>query len=227
MRPNEPLLLQLRAELTDGLKHGGNSQSPFVRRLAARYAKVSVRSESADLIATCEELMKSKDTWQQMIACVWLHQALGWMAPDSFDLFESWLHQYVFSWGTCDDYCRRVLNPCWEDNYELFPRILKWTVDTNKWVRRASAVIFIKAGGGGSVVTTPTRYLFEVADRLMRDSDLHVQKGLGWMLKAASANFQTRVYKYVVNNRQRMTRTAYRYAIRNMPEELRQRAMER
>jgi len=60
----------------------------------------------------------------------------------------------------------------------------------------------------------------------MDDDDL-VQKGYGWMLKAASEAHQREVFEYVMKNKTEMPRTALRYAIEKMPEELRKAAMEK
>ena len=52
-----------------------------------------------------------------------------------------------------------------------------------------------------------------------------VQKGYGWLLKEASKYYQKEVFNYVLKNKNIMPRTALRYSIEKMPEELRLRAM--
>jgi 3-methyladenine DNA glycosylase AlkD len=52
-----------------------------------------------------------------------------------------------------------------------------------------------------------------------------VQKGYGWMLKAASQAHQKEVFDYVISKKKTMPRTAFRYAIEKMPVELRAIAM--
>ena len=69
--------------------------------------------------------------------------------------------------------------------------------------------------------------IFEVADILLLDGDDMVQKGYGWMLKAASEAHQKEVFEYVLAHKKNMPRTALRYAIEKMPRELKGRAMER
>jgi 3-methyladenine DNA glycosylase AlkD len=54
-----------------------------------------------------------------------------------------------------------------------------------------------------------------------------VQKGYGWMLKAASEFDQKAVFDYVMSKKDVMPRTALRYAIEKMPQELRTEAMKR
>jgi len=59
------------------------------------------------------------------------------------------------------------------------------------------------------------------------DGDDLVQKGYGWMLKAASEAHQEEVYDYVMKNKAKMPRTALRYSIEKMPDALRKKAMEK
>ena len=54
-----------------------------------------------------------------------------------------------------------------------------------------------------------------------------VQKGYGWLLKSASMAFQKEIFDYVVSNKAHMPRTALRYAIEKMPEEMRKIAMQK
>jgi 3-methyladenine DNA glycosylase AlkD len=69
--------------------------------------------------------------------------------------------------------------------------------------------------------------VFAIADILLLDSDDMVQKGYGWMLKAASESHQTEVFNYVLSKKAVMPRTALRYAIEKMPKELKAEAMKK
>ena len=68
---------------------------------------------------------------------------------------------------------------------------------------------------------------FEIADSLLQDKDDLVQKGYGWMLKEASRLHQQEVLDYVIKHKNVMPRTALRYAIEKMPQDLRRLAMEK
>ena len=69
--------------------------------------------------------------------------------------------------------------------------------------------------------------IFEIADILHSDKDDMVQKGYGWMLKAASQAHQKEVFDYVMRKKTTMPRTALRYAIEKMPAEMKKLAMEK
>ena len=89
--------------------------------------------------------------------------------------------------------------------------------------RRASAVSLIIPARKGLYLDT----IFEIADSLLPDKDDLVQKGYGWMLKAASELHQQEVFDYVMKKKSIMPRTSLRYAIEKMPENLKILAMEK
>ncbi len=99
----------------------------------------------------------------------------------------------------------------------------KWAKSDNRWVKRASAVTLIIPARKGLFL----KDIFDIADTLLTDKDDLVQKGYGWMLKAASQAHEEEVFDYVMNNKKYMPRTALRYAIEKMPPELKSRAMEK
>ncbi len=59
---------------------------------------------------------------------------------------------------------------------------------------------------------------------MLGEDDL-VQKGYGWMLKDASVYYQKEVFDFIMRNKNKMPRTALRYAIEKMPQSLRKKAM--
>jgi len=60
---------------------------------------------------------------------------------------------------------------------------------------------------------------------LLHDPDDLVQKGYGWMLKEASRKHQQEVFDFIQEHKKTMPRTALRYAIEKMPDDLRKEAM--
>jgi len=88
-------------------------------------------------------------------------------------------------------------------------------------MRRAAAVTLILPARKGKFLDD----IFEIADSLLLDTDDLVQKGYGWMLKEASKKHQKQVFDYIMKNKDKMPRTALRYAIEKMPPDLRKQAM--
>lgn len=131
----------------------------------------------------------------------------------------------MFSWGTRDDFCRRVLN----DFADHYPGVLEetqlWTSSESKWVRRASAVSFITSNAPHDVVKQDPSEAFAIVLRLLTGEDRHIQTGPGWTLKAASAYHPREVLQFVMENIDRMPRTSLRYAIGRLSKRIKQKAM--
>jgi len=119
---------------------------------------------------------------------------------------------------------------------EYIVELKKWAKSSNRWVRRGSAVTLIIPARKGLFLND----ILEIADTLLLDTDDLVQKGYGWMLKAASmsetfvkASDETKkehletVFNYVMKNKAVMPRTALRYAIEKMPAGLKAEAMKK
>jgi len=90
-------------------------------------------------------------------------------------------------------------------------------------MRRASAVSLIIPAKKGLFLQD----IFEIADMLLMDKDDLVQKGYGWMLKVACQKHQQEVFGYIMSKKSIMPRTALRYAIEKMPQNMKKTAMER
>ncbi len=92
---------------------------------------------------------------------------------------------------------------------EHLENLKAWARPENRWARRG---LFLPD-------------ILEIADILLSDGDDLVRKGYGWMLKAAAEAHLQEVHGYVMKKRDRMPRTALRYAIEKMPAELKARTM--
>lgn len=106
---------------------------------------------------------------------------------------------------------------------EFLARLKELANSENRWVRRAASVTLIKPARKGEFLDE----ILEIADILLLDKDDLVQKGYGWMLKAASEAHQKEIFEYVMKNKSLMPRTALRYAIEKMPKDLKSKAMKR
>lgn len=194
-----------------------------VTKIARKYFKEISEQKKSDIFKLCEQLWQSGYTEESFIACNWAYALRKDYEPDDFKIFEKWLHQYVTNWASCDTLCNHTISLFIEMYPEYLPELKQWTKSENRWVRRGSAVTLIIPARGGKFL----KEALEIADLLLTDNDDLVQKGFGWLLKAASKSHQREIFNYVMSNKASMPRTALRYAIEKMPEELRSAAMNR
>jgi 3-methyladenine DNA glycosylase AlkD len=198
-------------------------KTPRVRTLAKNYFEKLERRDKNGIFSLCEQLLQSDTCEEAFIAFDWAYRLRGDYEPGDFLIFEHWISEYVNNWAKCDTLCNHAIGSF----IEQFPRFVEhlkaWTRSPSRWFRRASAVTLILPARRGEFLAD----VFQIADRLLKDEDDLVQKGYGWMLKEASRIHRKEVFEYVMVHKKEMPRTALRYAIEKMPEDLRLLAMER
>lgn len=198
---------------------------PKIREIIKKTKKEVAVLDKKSILKLCEELLGSKYHEEAIIAFGWVYQNKEKFNKSDFKIFESWLHEYVTNWALCDDFSTHVLNYYTIKYPEIIIKIRKWTKSKNRWVRRSSAVSFLHDSGGTRPNTHRLEDVFWVTDTLLEDEDDMVQKGYGWLLKNTSKKYQKEVFDYVMKNKDRMPRTALRYAIEKMPQSMRKKAM--
>jgi len=192
-------------------------------KIAKEYWRKIKTYSKQDILAICEELWKSQYLEEAIISCNFTLSLKKQFEPEDFKIFECWVNTYVNNWATCDTLCNHTLGS-FIMMYPVFLQELKlWAKSPNRWIKRAAAVTLIIPARRGLFLED----IFDIADLLLLDKDHMVQKGYGWMLKAASESNQKEVFDYVVSNKEVMPRTALRYAIEKMPKELKAEAMRR
>ncbi len=233
---NANILLSIRRELEQqaDARTQESFQSFFKERVTAYGVKTAIVTGIArksfkevkalgkkEIFVLCEELLRSDYIEESFVAFEWAYRLRDEYEPDDFIIFERWVDRYVNNWAKCDTLCNHTIG-AFVERYPLYVENLKkWARSENRWLRRASAVTLIVPARQGKFLDD----VFEIADMLLQDKDDLVLKGYGWMLKEASRKHQKEVFDYVVRNKGVMPRTALRYAIEKMPEDLRRLAM--
>jgi 3-methyladenine DNA glycosylase AlkD len=195
--------------------------TPSIRKLSAKYfSKVKGRTKG-EIFRLCEELLASGYVEERTVAFDWAFRLRRFYEPLDFRVLESWLKKYVHGWGSCDDLCTHAFGAFVFQYPEFFLNVKDWTRSEDRWIRRASAVVMIYSIRRKKHLER----IFEIADALLTDPDIMVQKGYGWMLKEASNRYPKEVFDYVMKHRMEMPRTSLRYAIEKLSPELRKEAM--
>lgn len=196
---------------------------PTVNNISKDYFKHVDSKTKTEIFDLCESLWESGYIEESFIACHWSYYIHDKYEPEDFIIFEKWLNDYVNNWATCDTLCNHTIGEFIEMYPEYLTELKVLAKSDNRWLRRASSVALIIPARKGKFLEE----ILEIADILLLDKDDLVQKGYGWMLKAASQAHQSEIFDYVIKNKSIMPRTALRYAIEKMPKDLKSKAMER
>jgi 3-methyladenine DNA glycosylase AlkD len=185
-----------------------------------QFKNIEDKSKS-NIFSLCTELWESGYLEESIIACNWSYMVHKQFTPEDFKVFDTWVNEHVNNWASCDTLCNHTVGTFIEMYPEYIESLKVWAKSQNRWVKRASAVTLIIPARRGRFLND----IFEIADTLHSDSDDMVQKGYGWMLKAASQSHQQEVFDYMLKRKDTMPRTSLRYAIEKMPAELKARIM--
>jgi len=175
----------------------------------------------AEIMKLCDQLLQTDLRYKRFFAFDWTVRQKKYFQLSDFARFERWLKKYVDNWGACDSLCCGPLGLLVAQYPDLAVKARPWQKSKNRWLRRASAVVLIVPVRQGLLFDEVIR----TADVLLEDGDDMVQKGYGWMLKEATKKYADEVFDYVMRHKDRMPRTALRYAIEKLPPARRKQAM--
>ena len=215
-------------KLQDSLKKIGRTPSAGhpklqdIRRLSAKAFQGLEDKGIENVLSICETLLKEKDYCLNVIAYDFAYRVRKQYNDKTFDIFENWLLKYIRDWNDCDDFCTHAFSELIKKDKKLTDKVVKWAKNHEFAVRRATAVILIP-------LIRMNKYAginpFGIANLLMNDEHDLVQKGYGWMLKVYGEKEPTLVYEYLKENRSKMPRVAFRYAMEKLPTKMKRELM--
>lgn len=221
-KADEKIVVTSQRFFKEPIKSYGVNMQQCTRIARQFWPEVNVL-EKEEIFALCEQLLSSDYNEEAHIVSSWLPGTIERVDENDWYLFQRWIEDYINNWAKCDSFCNHTMGDYLMKYPEFIERLKDWTSSDNRWVKRAAAVSLIIPARKGYFLND----IFEICDRLMSDQDDMVQKGFGWLLKAASEAYQKEVYEYVFRNRKKMPRTSLRYAIEKMPDWMKKEAMKK
>lgn len=201
--------------------HGVRSKN--VGQITKKILKTLSEHTKHQVFSIVEELYQSGYCEESWIGSALALDKSKEFVKSDFKIFEKWIDNYIDDWAKCDVFCNHTVWALLEKYPELIPNLKKWAMSKNRWMRRAAAVSLIVPAKEGKYLDMA----LQLADILLIDKEDLVQKGYGWLLKEESRKHQKTIFDYVVSHKKEMPRTALRYAIELMPNEIRKKAMEK
>ena len=230
----------LVAEIRSTLRRGGSSaharriqrfftepvqaygwRTPAVRRLAGDLRREMVaRGEAELLLPLAEHLFRGSRVEEQTLAVILLERGVGKSEGREFRRLERWL-RWVRDWSSCDALSVVLLGRLILTQPQRLPRVFVWARSRNRWRRRAALVSLVPAARKGLYI----REILRLADGLLGDEDIMVQKGWGWLLKEATKYKKKEVVTYLFRVRGRAPRLPLRTACEKLPASVRRRIL--
>jgi|SRR5579871_61145 len=167
---------------------------------------------TAELFRFADPLWKSGKLEEGVIVCHLLKRYSRGFGAREFRCFEVWIDRYVQNWSHCDGLSTWLIAASIANEPKLIKRLDRWTHSRNRWKRRAAIVSLLqeaKLGRNSDAV-------FRIAERLMDDDDVLVQKGVGWVLKEAYPRRTRDVLEFLDPWRSKAPRLVLRIAAEKM-----------
>ena len=105
-----------------------------------------------------------------------------------------------------------VLGPILAEDVSLTNEINKLSKSKNPWLRRISIIT-----SGNLIRSNKIELTLRLAEKLVYDEDIYVQKGAGWMLREAGKKNRAVVRKFILTHVD-MKPVAFSYATEKMKE---------
>ncbi|MGE5111041.1 MAG: DNA alkylation repair protein [Acidobacteriaceae bacterium] len=150
-----------------------------LRKLARRFSRTIANDAGIDyLFNVCDELFRGKVLEEKVLSVLMLEDKVSQLEEAHFKRLTGWLDR-VSTWADHDALASYLLGPLMVAESKRVAHALRWAKAQDTWHRRAAAVSLIR-GVRKRMFARETKAVTAV---LLRDEDLMVQKGLGWLLR--------------------------------------------
>jgi 3-methyladenine DNA glycosylase AlkD len=204
--------------------HFHGLKTPEQRRIErGLYQRVRRQWKYADAIALCEQLMPDRYLESKSLALMLLARYRRQFEQDLLRRVKRWLERGLCdNWAVTDQLSTQILSSLIDNCERLAATIESWNRSPNLWVRRASAVSFVKPAGKGRHLDRAYR----IATALQPDPHDLIHKACGWLLRECGKSDPSRLEEYLMEHGPAIPRTTVRYAIEGFPQAQRKRILE-
>lgn len=180
---------------------------PEIRKIAKDYKNMDFYSA----LNLFEELWNSRNHEEMSFALYFLS---GYVKQHPMEIWKFLLQRIekAKSWDHIDELSSHTLGKILLERIDLMNEIKKLSESRNPWLRRASIVSTCQLIGKNKIELT-----LRLAEKLIYDEDVYVQKGAGWMLREAGKKNRGMIRDFILMHID-MKPAAFSYATEKMKE---------
>lgn len=204
--------------------HYHGLKTPELRRIErALYQEVRKQWTYTDAVELCEQLMPDRYLESKGLALMLLFRYRRRFEPNLLRRAQRWLERGLCdNWAVTDHLATRIISTLIDTFEPLAAAVESWSRSPNLWVRRSSAVAFVKPAGKGCHLDRAYR----IVAALQPDTEDLIHKACGWLLRECGKSDAKRLENYLLEHGPAIPRTTVRYAIERFPEAKRKRILE-
>ena len=198
--------------------------APQIRSLAEElYRSIKPHWTVKDAVALADILFREPELDSKSIGSLILGRFKKDFPESLFAKVKRWLAvDLLDNWASVDGLCPESMGAFLEKYPGYVAKIKTWASHPNRWVKRASAVSFIKLARKDAFRPA----VYEIAAALFPAHDDLVEKATGWLLREAGKADMARLEGFLLEHGPAIPRTTLRYAIERFDETTRRRLLE-
>lgn len=192
---------------------------PKIRSVARRFRRENRDIAKEALWELCRTLWRGGFHEERALAMLLLAEYPALLDFSDMPSLEEMLRESI-NWDQVDEISVHLVGPVLQKDQRVFDYLRRWSKDPNFWLRRAallSQLLLFRAGKGDKAL------FYSFADQMLEEKEFFIRKAIGWVLRELSGVEPEEVFRFVVENRARMSGVTFREATRRLPERLRQR----
>lgn len=188
------------------------------------YQTVRKEWKYADALEFCELLMPDRYIESKSLGLMLLARYHRQFEEELLERIQCWLEADLCdNWAVTDQLSGQIISRLLDKFDALASRVESWNGSPNLWVRRASAVSFVKPAGKGVHLDRTYR----IVTILLPDKHDLIHKASGWLLREAGKADAVRLERYLIEYGPVIPRTTVRYAIERFPDAKRRKILEK
>ncbi len=180
---------------------------PDIRSIAKKYSNLEFHSA----LNLFDELWQSGNH-EEMSFALFLLSSYAKKYPEQVWKFLLERVEKAKTWDHVDELSSHTLGVILADDIRLMNEIKPLFESRNPWLRRISIISTCQLIARNKIDLT-----LRLAEKLVYDNDIYVQKGTGWMLREAGKKNRTAVREFILIHMD-MKPFAFSYATEKMPE---------
>ncbi len=189
---------------------------PKIRRIAKEFRAGNRKISKGALWGLCRALWGGNFHEERALAIFLLDEYHALLDYSDMPLLEGMLRGSV-NWDQVDEISVHLVGAVLERDERALEYLQKWRRDESFWMRRASLLsqlLLFRRGKGDRAL------FYSLAREMMEEKEFFIRKAIGWVLRDISRRDPEEVFRFVVENKPRMSGVTLREATRRLPPDL-------
>lgn len=187
-----------------------------IEKIILSFRKKNPTLEKDKLFKISKALWESSYHEEKMLSVKILEAYSSYLSFKDMDLFESMLND-ADNFGLVDEISCHLVSAVLVKNKRAYDYLKKWSTSSNSWLKRAgltSQIVLFRNEKGNKEL------YFEIAEKLSKDEDHFVKKGLAWSLREISKIDPDAVILFIKEHKEKIDRVIIKESCRLLPDSL-------